>query len=472
MNIAQNALPGVVLTLPELYRRNAPEYSAELYNGWVKVLKNLFVGDTVYLSDLVCTIEEYSKAINSLEKHGCNVLIILPLAYSPSGVAVKALSEKQLPIILVSTSRDHTLNYDIGGKDLLANQAMHGVQDISNGLWRNNIPHLIMAGHPQRDNFKEKLSSYINIAYSAFKMRHARIGQLGGFFPQMMDFTFDKELQERKLGYSIVEITVGTFLGFVQEVTESEIVQYMHWMKTHFQISPDFTQEELESAARYSIAYHKITHQYQLDGMGMNFQDVIREGGNNLPFIGIDRSMQDGIGYAGEGDVQTAALMSALLEICPDTSFVEMFCPDYTRNEILLSHMGESNIRLANTDHVVKVKPRVFAWGKCSRLAVPVFQLRPGLATLVSLTEEPSSHDFRVISSIVNVLDAPEHFNLENPHSRIRIDVPLEDFIETYSDAGGPHHLCLLFGDWRQEIRLFAKALGLNHIVVPTGVDA
>jgi len=243
-------------------------------------------------------------------------------------------------------------------------------------------------------------------------------------------------------------------------------------MQKHFQISSDFTEEELNSAARYSIAYQKVVHQYHLDGMGMNFQEVIKGGGNNLPFIGIDRSMNDGMGYAGEGDVQTAALMSALLEMCPDTSFVEMFCPDYTRNEILLSHMGESNIRLANPDHVVRVKPRVFAWGNCSRLAVPVFQLKPGLATLVSITEEPCSQDFRVISSIVEVLDAPEHFNLENPHSRIGIASPLEGFLENYSNAGGPHHLCLLYGDWRHEIQLFAKALGINHIVVLTGVDA
>ncbi len=435
MKIAQNALPGVVLTLPELYRGNAPEYSAELYDGWVKVLKSVFIGNTVHLSDLVCTLEEYSNAIDSLKKHGCNILIILPLAYSPSGVAVKALSENKLPIILISTSRDNILNYDIGGKDLLANQAMHGVQDISNGLWRNNIPHLVMAGHPQKEEFKEKLSSYINIAYSVFKMRHARIGQLGGFFSQMMDFTFDKELQARKLGYSIVEIKVGAFLEFVQEVTESEMDQYKYWMQKHFQISSDFTEEELNSAARYSIAYQKVVHQYHLDGMGMNFQEVIKGGGNNLPFIGIDRSMNDGMGYAGEGDVQTAALMSALLEMCPDTSFVEMFCPDYTRNEILLSHMGESNIRLANPDHVVRVKPRVFAWGNCSRLAVPVFQLKPGLATLVSITEEPCSQDFRVISSIVEVLDAPEHFNLETP---FEIELLTIGRIREHSNEGPP----------------------------------
>ena len=52
-------------------------------------------------------------------------------------------------------------------------------------------------------------------------------------------------------------------------------------------------------------------------------------------------------GYAGEGDNLTAALVGALIRTYPDTTFTEMFTPDWEQNLILLSHMGEINPRLA-----------------------------------------------------------------------------------------------------------------------------
>ena len=43
--------------------------------------------------------------------------------------------------------------------------------------------------------------------------------------------------------------------------------------------------------------------------------------------------MARGIGYAGEGDLFTASLVSSLLSVFPETSFSEMFCPDWAGNE-------------------------------------------------------------------------------------------------------------------------------------------
>ena len=48
-----------------------------------------------------------------------------------------------------------------------------------------------------------------------------------------------------------------------------------------------------------------------------------------MPFLEIEKQMVRGIGYAGEGDVLTAALSAALASGFEETSFTEMFCPDW-----------------------------------------------------------------------------------------------------------------------------------------------
>ena len=48
-----------------------------------------------------------------------------------------------------------------------------------------------------------------------------------------------------------------------------------------------------------------------------------------LPFLEASKAMARGIGYAGEGDVLTSALVGTLLSVYPETSFTEMFCPNW-----------------------------------------------------------------------------------------------------------------------------------------------
>ena len=52
--------------------------------------------------------------------------------------------------------------------------------------------------------------------------------------------------------------------------------------------------------------------------------------------------------------------MGTLLQAYPDTSFTEMFCPDWEGNQIFLSHMGEMNLKLAAAKPRLVEKPFPF----------------------------------------------------------------------------------------------------------------
>ena len=60
--------------------------------------------------------------------------------------------------------------------------------------------------------------------------------------------------------------------------------------------------------------------------------------------------MQRGVGYAGEGDAFTASLVGALLKNYKETSFVEIFCPDWKNDALFISHMGEMNYAVADRE--------------------------------------------------------------------------------------------------------------------------
>lgn len=56
--------------------------------------------------------------------------------------------------------------------------------------------------------------------------------------------------------------------------------------------------------------------------------------------------MARGKGYTGEGDILTAVLLGAISSVYRESTFTEMFCPDWKEDRIFLIHMGEANIDL------------------------------------------------------------------------------------------------------------------------------
>ena len=101
--------------------------------------------------------------------------------------------------------------------------------------------------------------------------------------------------------------------------------------------------------------------------------------------------MAKGYGYAAEGDVLTACLVSAGHTLIGDAHFTEMYAMDFPSDSILMSHMGEGNWKIARRDRPVKLIKRPLGIGRLDDPPTFLFQYQPGpatLATLVSLEGE------------------------------------------------------------------------------------
>jgi len=199
----------------------------------------------------------------------------------------------------------------------------------------------------------------------------------------------------------------------------------------------------------------------------MNFANIDRKSGyETVPFIEASKSMARGIGYAGEGDVLTAALCGALLQAYPETSFTEMFCPDWKGNSIFLSHMGEMNPVTAKGKMDLTAKEYGFSDVDAPLMAYGCF--KAGDAVLVNLAQT-SEGEFTLILSKVEVLDGAGDVNLkESIRGWVKPDMPLSTFLEKYSMAGGTHHLVMVYGDALKFLSTFGQMMGFSVEVIQT----
>jgi L-arabinose isomerase len=173
--------------------------------------------------------------------------------------------------------------------------------------------------------------------------------------------------------------------------------------------------------------------------------------------------MARGIGYAGEGDTLTALLVAAMLAGNPESSFTEMFCPDWENGTVFLSHMGELNWRL------VEGKPRMremdYKYSRTDNPALLAGRFKPGAIVLADLA--PTAAGYRLILAPAEMLPVTgEDRFRDSVHGWFRARLALPDFLAAYSRAGGTHHLGLSYTEDVRRLEVFGRMMGWEVVLI------
>jgi L-arabinose isomerase len=175
--------------------------------------------------------------------------------------------------------------------------------------------------------------------------------------------------------------------------------------------------------------------------------------------------MAKGYGYAAEGDVLTACLVSAGHTLIGDAHFTEMYAMDFPSDSILQSHMGEGNWKVARTDKPVRLIKRPLGIGRLADPPTFLFQLRPGPATLATLVSLEGDR-FRLVVAEGENLDSQVLPALEMPYGQFRPASGLRACLNGWLRAGGPHHEVMNLGHHAAAWQDFCELAGIEFVQV------
>jgi L-arabinose isomerase len=404
-----------------------------------------------------CVHDEFQAAVQLFEEQQADAIVTLHLAYSPSLESADVLAAAHLPVIVLDTTPAEAFGPDQKAEEILSNHGIHGVQDLCNLLIRRGKPFVIEAGHWQGDVL-ERIRKHAMAAAMRNAFRNLRIGLLGQPFPGMGDFTVPEDSIRDDLGFSVIQGHFAQIKTIIEQLEESDILAEIVQNKMDYS-QKSCSDHTLRQAVVAGLALRRWLTDEQLAGFSINFMDVDKQSHfTAMPFLEISQAMARGTGYAGEGDVLTASLMSILATATPDVSFVEMFCPDWRNGSLFLSHMGEANIDLMAGRPVLSdiafkytdVGPTVAAFGA----------FRPGSATLVNLAPVGDGL-FRLILSPGTMLKAQNDDDLRfSIRGWFKPQLPLEKYLADYSRLGGTHHSVVVYDADLHLIQLFGEAMG------------
>lgn len=405
---------------------------------------------------------EFESAVKLLESAGVDAIVTLHMAYSPSLESADALAATDLPLIVLDTTPTYEFGPEQSLDEIMGNHGIHGVQDLCNVLIRKGKPFQIAAGHWQESDVMDRAADWVRAAQIARRMKSARVGTIGGPFVGMGDF----QVSQAALASIGIKSVIADFADLASGLPSEDDPAVAEEMASNL---AEFETDELDAAAhsrgvRASIAVRRWIERENLTAWTMNFNSIDRSSGlPTLPFLEASKGMARGIGYAGEGDVLTAALVGALASVHPETTFTEMFCADWAGDRIFVSHMGELNPNLVIGKAELVEKPMPFL--NTDSPALVVGRFKGGEAVFVNLAPGPEDTLTLILAPIEMLEDGKENMPA-TVRGWFRAALPVSDFLEEYSFLGGTHHAAMVYGDVLSELIRFGELMGWDVAVI------
>ena len=435
----------------------------EYMNMLLKMLESQ--GLEVVAADEICRVKpEFDRAAKKFNDADVSAVITQHLAYSPSLESIKALLSLKAPIVVFDTTPDYELIKTAGyEKRIHANHGIHGVQDMCNLLKRNERPYYLCVGHALHSEVVSEVVGMCRAAEAAKAYKNMKVGSVGGSFTGMGDFLVSDERYKHDIGARVTYMTADVVKKYVKTITEKDIDAEIEIVDKKYNV--DVTNKKAyREETRSALAVRKWMQDEKIGSATINFLTLDKCGLPKMPFVECCRIMERGLGYAGEGDVLTAGLVGALISVYPNTTFTEMFCPDWERDVILLSHMGESNPNLAQW------KPLItdckFNYNSCGDTVAMYNCYRPGKAVYINLA--PMEDHYHLIVSNIELLDVGLERGAYGTSTQgwMKPCKPISDFLKEFSMAGGTHHSAMVYDADISEIKAFGNMMGFEVIEI------
>jgi L-arabinose isomerase len=468
MNVRQPRI-GVIPLYLAVYDEIAPQNHTEAANFARSVAETLRGRNLEVLLSGVCRVKpEIDLAVRDQIASGVDLLMTLHLTYAPSLEAVEALMETRVPLVLLDTTPHPRFADRATEEELLKNHGIYGVQDLASVLRRRGRPYRVITGHLNEDDVLREVDEVARAARAAQALTSMQVLALGTPAAGVGDFLVSPEELQAGLGVRTVAMDLPELADYVGQVNAGDVLAEND-LDLESYACAGLRPEALTDSNRLGLAVRAVLRERGLQAFTANFNDFDPVLGlHSYPFLEACKAMARGVGYAGEGDVLTAALVGALLQALGEVTVCTMFCPDWAEHWLLMNYMGECNLTLAAEQP--RLVDRRFPLGQLQNAVVPIFPVPAGAATLINLAPGPDG-SFALIAGRVRVLTRELELGPPNsPHFWIRPEgLSLREFLGRFSELGGTHHSALAYGEQAGVAKAMAQMLGINfHRIAPS----
>ncbi|EFM08937.1 L-arabinose isomerase [Paenibacillus curdlanolyticus YK9] len=391
--------------------------------------------------------------------------------FSPAKMWIRGTKLLQKPLLHLATQFNERIPWATIDMDFMnLNQAAHGDREYGFINARLKKQNKIVVGYWERPEVQQQLADWMDVAVAYNESFNIKVARFGDNMRHVGVTDGDKVEAQIQFGWTVDFYGIGDLVHYVNAVAEQEIDDLMGQYAELYDFDyGTYPKEVWEASVRvqasYEIAIKRFLDERGYNAFSTTFEDL--HGMKQLPGLAVQRLMEQGYGFAGEGDWKTAAL-SRLMKVMSrhqNTGFME----DYTyelaagQEAILQSHMLEVDPSFASIKPKIIVSP--LGIGNREDPARLVFDGKAGEGIVVSMVDLGTHYKLLIneISAFEPTVPAP---NL--PVARVLWSVKpnFQDGVKAWIENGGGHHTVGSLNLKTDQIVTYAKLVNLEYVVI------
>ena len=405
----------------------------------------------------------------------CAGVITWMHTFSPAKSWILGLQEYRKPLLHLHTQFNREIPYDSIDMDFMnENQAAHGDREYGHIVSRMKIERKVIVGFWDDKEVQERIASWMRTAIGVIESSHIRVMRIADNMRNVAVTEGDKVEAQIKFGWEVDAYPVNEIAEAVKEVSKGDTDALVEEYYDKYEILLEGRDEaefrkHVAVQAQIEIGFERFLEEKNYQAIVTHFGDLGSL--QQLPGLAIQRLMEKGYGFGGEGDWKTAAmvrLMKIMTQGKKDakgTSFME----DYTYNlvpgkeGILEAHMLEVCPTIAEGPISIKCQP--LSMGDREDPARLVFTSKTGKGVATSLID--LGDRFRLIINDVNCKKVEQPMPILPVATAFWTPEPnLQTGAEAWILAGGAHHTAFSYDLTAEQMGDWAAAMGIEAVYI------
>lgn len=404
---------------------------------------------------------------NAAEK--CVGLVMWMHTFSPAKMWIAGLSNLRLPFAHLHTQFNRDIPWsDIDMDFMNLNQSAHGGREFGFIGSRLRIDRKVIVGYWQDDEVLASLETWIRAACAWKDAQGGRVARFGDNMREVAVTEGDKVEAQIRLGYSVNGYGIGDLKRCMDDIPDTVVSALVEEYKDQYELVSELDIiDSVADAARIEAGMRRFLEEGGFNAFTTTFENL--HGLSQLPGLAVQRLMDSGYGFGGEGDWKTAALVRAMKVMAAGTAGGTSFMEDYTYHmesgnmKVLGAHMLEVCPSIA--DGPVRLEVHPLSIGGKSDPARLVFSVAEGPAVNASIMD--MGNRFRMVVNEVDVVqpDAPLP---KLPVARV-VWVPRPDLriaAAAWILSGGAHHAGFSRALTAGHLEDFAEMAGIEYVPI------
>lgn len=419
-------------------------------------------------------VDNPSKAIETgdlFKRSGVDIIILNISTYALSHNVLPLLQRSSAPILALNLQPVKTLDFDkfnsIGDRGKMTGEWLSLCQscvtpELASVFNRAGIKYNLITGYLDEDKVWKEIGEWLEAGSVRKILNNSRVGVIGHYYNGMLDVYSDLTLLASSFGCHFELMEFGGIKKHFHETSPSEISVKIDQFRSWFNVSPECSVEDLEDAARSSVALDRIVVEKNLGSLACYYEGEGDPGYERIVTTlipGMTLLTGQNVPVAGECEVKNVLAMKILDSFNSGGSFSEFYLVDFDKNEILFGHDGPAHYKIAE--------------GKPGLIPLPVFHGKPGKGLSIQMKVANGPVTFLSVCQTgdgkISLLTAEGEsvpgptMQIANTNSRYRFAIPAGDFINRWSMAGPSHHCAIGTGHISSKIEKLAGLLNIGY---------